>query len=165
MSVAKSYQIAQQAENDVKNKTNNVIDFPSEFEKVKNGDIEAIIALKCLEKTDEKLSPEDALKKFLSIYRKLQQELQKNKINKGRKIPSQTVFDDYIICLEDGKKMQMLNRHLKVKYNMTFQQYKEKWGLPIDYPSTCKNYSKLRANIATGKRVRKTAQDTKNSQK
>ncbi len=74
---------------------------------------------------------------------------------KMTQIPEQTVFDDYIICLEDGKKMQMLNRHLKVKYNMSFRDYKQKWGLPIDYPSTCKNYSKIRADIAKKRKNKK----------
>lgn len=155
MFATKKYQIDKQAIDDDGNKENNVITFPVENDKVKSENIEALIALKCLEKTDEKLSPEDSLNKFLSIYNRLKQELSKNNIKESRNIPSQTVFDDYIICLEDGKKMQMLNRHLKVKYGMTFQQYKEKWGLPIDYPNTCKNYSKLRAKIATGKRRKK----------
>ena len=159
MFVTKNYKIAKQAVNDDKNKENNVIAFPAENERVTSENIEALIALKCLEKTDEKMSPEDALSKFLSIYNRLKKELSKNSVKENRNIPSQTVFDDYIICLEDGQKMQMLNRHLKVRYGMTFQQYKEKWGLPIDYPNTCKNYSKLRAKIATSKRTRKNVEE------
>ena len=56
--------------------------------------------------------------------------------------------------------MKMLRRHLKVKYGMSFQEYKQKWGLPIDYPDVCKNYSKVRAEIA---RKRKNKQKTENN--
>ena len=163
MFVAKNYIITKQDGDDTRNNDNNVIAFPGENEKIKSENMEAFIALKCLEKTDEKMSAEDALKSFLSIYHRLKQELSKNSVKESRNIPSKTVFDDYIICLEDGQKMQMLNRHLKVKYGMTFQQYKEKWGLPIDYPNTCKNYSKLRATIAKCKRKGKLLKYDKNS--
>lgn len=60
-----------------------------------------------------------------------------------------TYCDDYIICLEDGKKLKMLKRHLKTFYNMSFQDYKIKWNLPDNYPNVCKNYSILRKKIAT----------------
>ncbi|MDR0942001.1 MAG: MucR family transcriptional regulator [Holosporales bacterium] len=60
----------------------------------------------------------------------------------------ESVHDDYIICLEDGKKLQMLKRHLTTVYSMTIEQYKEKWGLPIDYPVVSPSYAKRRSNIA-----------------
>ncbi len=60
----------------------------------------------------------------------------------------QSVFDDYIVCLEDGKKLQMLKRHLKTVYNMTVEQYKERWNLPSEYPSVSPNYAKRRSEIA-----------------
>ncbi|EGG79006.1 Putative mucR family transcriptional regulatory protein [Gluconacetobacter sp. SXCC-1] len=47
-----------------------------------------------------------------------------------------SVFPDYIVCLEDGKKMKMLKRHLRTVYGMTPEQYREKWGLPESYPMT-----------------------------
>jgi predicted transcriptional regulator len=59
-----------------------------------------------------------------------------------------SVTPDYIICLEDGKRLQMLKRHLKTMYNLTFEQYREKWCLPPDYPSVCSNYAKKRSEIA-----------------
>jgi predicted transcriptional regulator len=59
--------------------------------------------------------------------------------------------DDYIICLEDGKKLKMLKRHLRTHYNMSIEEYKRKWNLSQDYPSVCKNYSIKRKNIATKK--------------
>ena len=59
-----------------------------------------------------------------------------------------SVTDDYIICLEDGKKMKMLKRHLATAYNMTPEQYREKWGLSPDYPMVAPNYSLKRQRLA-----------------
>lgn len=56
--------------------------------------------------------------------------------------------DDYIICLEDGKKLKMLKRHLRTTYNMTPEQYRERWGLASDYPMIAPNYSRHRSEIA-----------------
>lgn len=61
---------------------------------------------------------------------------------------NKSVTEDFIICLEDGKKLQMLKRHLKTVYNMTVEQYKERWGLPADYPVVSPNYAKRRSEIA-----------------
>jgi predicted transcriptional regulator len=62
----------------------------------------------------------------------------------------ESVKPDYIICLEDGKQMKMLKRHLKTAYNMTPDQYRERWNLPIDYPMVAPNYAKKRTEIAKG---------------
>ena len=59
-----------------------------------------------------------------------------------------SVFADYIICLEDGKKLKMLKRHLKTSYNMTPEQYREKWQLPPDYPMVAPSYAKHRSSLA-----------------
>jgi len=59
-----------------------------------------------------------------------------------------SVFPDYIICLENGKKLKMLKRHLKTAYNMTPEEYREKWGLPADYPMVAPNYAKHRSSLA-----------------
>ncbi|MCS6922432.1 MucR family transcriptional regulator [Elioraea thermophila] len=59
-----------------------------------------------------------------------------------------SVFPDYIICLEDGKKLKMLKRHLKTAYNMTPEQYRERWGLPPDYPMVAPNYAQRRSELA-----------------
>lgn len=59
-----------------------------------------------------------------------------------------SVTDDYIICLEDGKKLTMLRRYLKTKYNMTPEDYRAKWGLAASYPMTAPNYTKTRAKLA-----------------
>ena len=59
-----------------------------------------------------------------------------------------SVFPDHIICLEDGKKLKMLKRHLKTSYNMTPEQYRERWGLPADYPMVAPDYASHRSSLA-----------------
>jgi len=59
-----------------------------------------------------------------------------------------SVFPDYIVCLEDGKKLKMLKRHLKTAYDMSPEDYRERWGLPSDYPMVAPNYAKHRSNLA-----------------
>ena len=59
-----------------------------------------------------------------------------------------SVTPDYLICLEDGKKLKMLKRHLKTAYNMTPEEYRERWGLPADYPMVAPNYAKQRSELA-----------------
>ena len=59
-----------------------------------------------------------------------------------------SVTNDYIICLEDGKKFKSLKRHLRTQYNMTPEQYREKWALPPDYPMVAPNYAAARSNLA-----------------
>jgi predicted transcriptional regulator len=59
-----------------------------------------------------------------------------------------SVTPEYIICLEDGKKLKMLKRHLKTSYNLTPDQYRERWGLPADYPMVAPNYAKQRSKLA-----------------
>src|SRR5262245_13002700 len=53
-----------------------------------------------------------------------------------------SVMADYIVCLEDGRKLKMLKRHLKTAYDMTPAQYRERWGLASDYPMVAPNYAK-----------------------
>lgn len=59
-----------------------------------------------------------------------------------------SVAADYIVCLEDGKKFKSLKRHLRTQYNLTPQQYRERWGLPADYPMVAPNYAKERSALA-----------------
>lgn len=59
-----------------------------------------------------------------------------------------SITPEYIICLEDGKKLKMLKRHLKTSYNMTPDQYRERWGLGADYPMVAPNYAKQRSKLA-----------------
>ena len=59
-----------------------------------------------------------------------------------------SITPDYVICLEDGKKLKMLKRHLKTRYNLTPDEYRERWGLPADYPMVAPNYAKQRSALA-----------------
>lgn len=59
-----------------------------------------------------------------------------------------SVKPDYIVCLEDGKKLKMLKRHLMTHYQMTPEQYRTKWNLPADYPMVAPNYAEQRRNLA-----------------
>lgn len=59
-----------------------------------------------------------------------------------------SVTPDFLICLEDGIKLKMLKRHLRTAYDMTPEQYREKWSLPSDYPMVAPNYAKKRSSLA-----------------
>ncbi len=59
-----------------------------------------------------------------------------------------SVMPDFLICLEDGKKLKMLKRHLKTAFNMTPEEYRERWGLSPDYPMVAPNYAKRRSHLA-----------------
>ena len=59
-----------------------------------------------------------------------------------------SITPDYIVCLEDGKKLKMLKRHLKMSYGLTPDEYRDRWGLPADYPMVAPNYSAQRSALA-----------------
>ena len=59
-----------------------------------------------------------------------------------------SITPDFIVCLEDGKKLKMLKRHLKTAYNMTPEEYRDRWGLATDYPMVAPNYAKRRSTLA-----------------
>ncbi|MGF9692941.1 MULTISPECIES: MucR family transcriptional regulator [unclassified Rhizobium] len=59
-----------------------------------------------------------------------------------------SIEDDYLICLEDGQKFKSLKRHLMTHYNMTPEEYREKWGLPSDYPMVAPAYAEARSRLA-----------------
>ena len=59
-----------------------------------------------------------------------------------------SVTDDYIVCLEDGKKLKMLKRYLRTNFDMTPEEYRAKWNLPADYPMVAPNYAKRRSEFA-----------------
>ena len=59
-----------------------------------------------------------------------------------------SVFPDYIVCLEDGAKMKMLKRYLKVRFDLTPEAYRERWGLPRDYPMVAPSYAERRSTLA-----------------
>jgi predicted transcriptional regulator len=59
-----------------------------------------------------------------------------------------SVFADHIVCLEDGRKLKMLKRHLMTSFNLTPEQYRERWNLPASYPMVAPNYARQRSNLA-----------------
>jgi predicted transcriptional regulator len=59
-----------------------------------------------------------------------------------------SVKPDYIVCLEDGKKLKMLKRYLRTNFNMTPEEYRARWGLPTDYPMVAPNYAEKRRDLA-----------------
>jgi predicted transcriptional regulator len=61
---------------------------------------------------------------------------------------TKSVFSDHIVCLEDGRKLKMLKRHLMSAYNLTPQQYRQRWGLPATYPMVAPNYARQRSSLA-----------------
>jgi predicted transcriptional regulator len=62
--------------------------------------------------------------------------------------PAKSVFPDYIVCLEDGRKLKMLKRHLMSAYNLTPLQYRQRWGLPASYPMVAPTYARQRSALA-----------------
>lgn len=62
--------------------------------------------------------------------------------------PRRSVTPDYIVCLEDGKKLKMLKRHLKTSFNLTPDQYRQRWNLAADYPMVAPNYAARRRELA-----------------
>jgi predicted transcriptional regulator len=78
-----------------------------------------------------------------------------------------SIKPDYIVCLEDGKRLKMLKRHLMTHYQMTPDQYRQKWGLNLDYPMVAPNYAakrrELAKSIGLGTRARKTGQTKKSN--
>jgi predicted transcriptional regulator len=65
------------------------------------------------------------------------------------KVPvKRSVMPDFIVCLEDGKKFKSLKRHLRTHYNLSPEEYREKWDLPHDYPMVAPNYARARSDLA-----------------
>ncbi len=62
--------------------------------------------------------------------------------------PKKSITNEHIVCLEDGRKFKSLKRHLRTQYNMSPDEYREKWNLPPDYPMVAPNYAKARSNLA-----------------
>lgn len=60
----------------------------------------------------------------------------------------ESIKGDYLVCLEDGKRVKMLKRYLKTSYNMTPEEYRARWSLPANYPMVAPNYAKVRSNLA-----------------
>ncbi|WP_206245890.1 MucR family transcriptional regulator [Novosphingobium terrae] len=72
-----------------------------------------------------------------------------------------SVKQDYIVCLEDGKKLKMLKRHLATRYNLTPEAYRERWNLPADYPMVAPSYAEKRRSLAKEIGLGRKPRDTK----
>lgn len=87
-----------------------------------------------------------------SVFKTLSNVDVEQDLHKDRPQPAvpikKSVQPDYLICLEDGKKLKMLKRHLKTAYNMSPSEYRERWGLPADYPMVAPNYAERRSQLA-----------------
>ena len=86
------------------------------------------------------------------VYRTLASLNESPQTRLDRPVPAvpvrRSVMPDHIVCLEDGKKLKMLRRHLKTAYNMTPDEYRERWNLPADYPMVAPNYAAQRSELA-----------------
>ena len=99
------------------------------------------------------LAPEDLPALVQSVYTAMLAALNEDDQEQMEKlVPAvaieDSVTDDFIICLEDGQKYKSLKRHLRTKYELTPKAYREKWGLPADYPMVAPNYSIERSRLA-----------------
>lgn len=85
------------------------------------------------------------------VYRTLQ-EMGKPPPEPTRPTPAvpvnRSVLEDHIVCLEDGKRLKMLKRHLKAAYNLTPEEYRRRWGLPANYPMVAPEYARRRSDLA-----------------
>jgi predicted transcriptional regulator len=88
-----------------------------------------------------------------SVKRALNSEMDVDSDKGGDKLKpaisiNKSVTDDFIICLEDGKRLKMLKRYLRSNYGLTPEDYRKRWGLPADYPMVAPNYAEKRSNFA-----------------
>jgi predicted transcriptional regulator len=113
---------------------------------------------------NNKVSPDELTALIRSVHRTLDglsrgESIQGAERPKPAVPPSKSLFDDYIVCLEDGKKLKMLKRYLRSTYNMSPEEYRKRWGLPPDYPMVAPSYAARRSEFAKriglGKGVRR----------
>lgn len=102
--------------------------------------------------SNNKVNTEDLPALMADIYQSLQDIAAGDASLRATKDPavaiSKSVTPDYVICLEDGKKLKMLKRYLRTHYQLTPEEYKRKWDLPADYPMVAPNYAKKRSAFA-----------------
>lgn len=103
--------------------------------------------------TNNKVAPEQLADLIRSVHRTMdaltsgQEERAPEKAKPAIAI-NKSITDDYIVCLEDGKKLKMLKRYLRSTYNLSPDDYRRKWGLPADYPMVAPNYAARRSEFA-----------------
>lgn len=103
--------------------------------------------------TNNKVTPEQLTDLIRSVHRTmdaLTQGQDEKPLEKAKPaVPiSKSINDDYIVCLEDGKKLKMLKRYLRSTYSLSPDDYRRKWGLPADYPMVAPNYAARRSEFA-----------------
>ncbi|QHQ36158.1 MucR family transcriptional regulator [Algicella marina] len=98
------------------------------------------------------VQPDQVTEMLRSVYgtmSSLTEEAEEEQLELIPAVPiKKSVTNDYIICLEDGKKLKMLKRHLSTSYNLTPEEYREKWGLKPDYPMVAPSYAQKRQELA-----------------
>lgn len=99
------------------------------------------------------VSKEDLPDVIASTYKALQESAEGPAVdNTPKPVPAvpidQSITEDFLICLEDGKPFKSLKRHLRTKFDLTPEGYREKWGLPADYPMVAPGYAKERSELA-----------------
>ena len=98
--------------------------------------------------------PSGRVPEFIHSVHKSLSEIDKGAINSEAQTPKpavpirRSITPDHVICLEDGKKLKMLKRHLRSTYNMSPDEYRNKWNLPPDYPMVAPNYAARRSELA-----------------
>ena len=102
--------------------------------------------------THNSVSAQDLPTLIRDVYQSLSTVGEPKEVEPERPSPAvpvkRSITPDYLICLEDGKKLKMLKRHLKTAYDMTPEQYRDRWGLAPDYPMVAPNYAKQRSQLA-----------------
>ena len=102
--------------------------------------------------SNNRMEPDSLPALIQSVYRSLSAAGQVGAAPASAPTPAvavkKSVFPDYIVCLEDGKKLKMLKRHLNTSYGMTPEAYRAKWGLPRDYPMVAPSYAAVRSGLA-----------------
>ncbi|EGG78678.1 Putative mucR family transcriptional regulatory protein [Gluconacetobacter sp. SXCC-1] len=99
--------------------------------------------------SENKISPDELIRLIGTVYNSLSVPTASGVKEQIPAVPiKRSVFPDYIICLEDGKKLKMLKRHLQASYGMTPEEYRRKWGLPSHYPMVAPNYTVRRSELA-----------------
>ena len=102
---------------------------------------------------NHKVSPQEIPSILQEVHASLSQIKQKvSRLSPGLQKPAveveDSVHDDYIVCLEDGRKLKILKRYLRTHFGMSLEEYRTKWNLPSDYPSVAPNYTKKRSKFA-----------------
>lgn len=96
--------------------------------------------------------PVDLTAMVSDVYRTLASLAHQEQLAQGQRRPSvaveDSVQDDYLVCLEDGKQVKMLKRYLKANYNMSPEEYRARWNLPATYPMVAPNYAVVRSKLA-----------------